>query len=697
MTYASTPAYRPPHTDGLNPLQILRRLCSRRWLLLFVTNIVFASLAYAVFQIQPLYTATAEILIEAPPAEPTNPLQTSPSQLADREKVASEVQVLMSRGLADSAVRAFHLSERAEFNPTLDLSLLGRFRVLIGATGTQAEIAANFTGRLNVFPVGTSRVIAVAFTSNDPELARDVANRVADLYIDGQRQSRVDLNAQASGWLQKQIESLRERVADSEAKAEMFRAGTGLLEGNGVQLQSQQLSELNTQLGAVRAARAEAEARVAALERLAGQNGGEVSGNESEAQVLQSPLIQQLRGQEVQLKREISEMSAELLPTHPRMIQKQAELDNLEGQIHSEIEKVIASVRSEARVAATRENTVQRQLRTLESRRAVADRDQIELRALERESAADRSVLEAFLARYTEISTRGDASIQETNARIISRAETPEAPSFPQKGPMLVLAAMIAFGFGLGVASIAELTSRKIRYLNDIDWVSGAPVLAALPPVKKSRDAALLKPSGKFAEGIRALYAGLGLWPVGDQRGRAVVVTSTARGEGRTTTAVGLARSMAESGLRVLLIDADFQHPDLAKVLGLSQPMGFKDLIAGRAGYSDVIVRQPNSSLHVMAAGEAEGASLLSSRQLQPIMLGLVYAYDVVVLDCAPVNSGDAQALLWIADQCVYAVRWNATKRDRVLAGVRQLSASRGRGGISLVLTGANVSATYTS
>src|SRR5580765_4165851 len=101
MAYgSSTAVYRPQAQDGLNPLQLFRRLWSRRWLMFVVSVIVFSGLAALIFRIQPLYTATAQIVIEAPPVDPTNPLQATPSPLADREKVASEVQVLMSRGLA---------------------------------------------------------------------------------------------------------------------------------------------------------------------------------------------------------------------------------------------------------------------------------------------------------------------------------------------------------------------------------------------------------------------------------------------------------------------------------------------------------------------------------------------------------------------------------------------------------------------
>jgi polysaccharide biosynthesis transport protein len=691
MTYGTTPGYRPLQTDGLNPMQILRRVASRKWLLLCVAAAVFGTLAFVISRLEPLYTASAEIVIEAPPALPTNPLQPTVALSADREKVMSEVQVLMSRGLAQKAVREFKLNTKPEFNASLDGSLGGKIRRFMGERGTQTEVVQRFMSRLNVYQIGTSRVIAVEFTSADPVLARDIANRVADLYIEDQRQARVDLNARASGWLSEQIDALRQRVADSEAKAEEYRAHTGLLEGNGVQLQSQQLTELNTQLSAARAARSEADARAASLTRL---NGTDIAdGEESELQVLQSPLIQQLRQQEVQLKRDITDMSADLLPTHPRMIQKQAELEDLQAQIHAEIGKVIASVKNEAQVAASREASVQRQLRELEARRIIADRDQIELRALEREAAANRSVLESFMSRYTEISTRGDISIQETNARVISRAETPEGPSFPQRGPMFVLAAMVAFALGLGVVFVAELTRRTIRFRNDIEGAAGARVLAALPDVAEPQKEALRREGGAFVDGLRSLHAALGIVPAGgNRRGRILAITSTARGEGRTTTAISFARSMAQAGLRVLLIDADFGHPQLESKLGRKLPWGFRDLLAGRAGYSHVISRDPASPLNVMPAGHAYQTSVLVSPKLLPVLGGLVHAYDVVVIDCEPASSGDAQYLMRLADQCLYAVRWNSTDRDRVVENVRNIQAARRRGGLGFVMTGAELS-----
>src|SRR5262249_28740932 len=147
-----------------------------------------------------------------------------------------------------------------------------------------------------------------------------------------------------------------------------------------------QLSELNTQLTTARAARAEAEARVGNVRRLASSGRLSAAAADSDISVLQSPLIQQLRAQEVQLKRAVTQLASQLLPTHPRMVQKQAELANLEQQIRNEVQKIVNSVRNEANVAAAREASVQRQLGQLEARRVASDRDEIQLRALVRDA-----------------------------------------------------------------------------------------------------------------------------------------------------------------------------------------------------------------------------------------------------------------------------------------------------------------------
>lgn len=675
-------------SDGLNPTQIARRVWSRRDLLFAVAGVLFVFLIVVIMTLTPVYTGTAQVVIEPQPADITNPLNAQVPQAADREKVMSEIQIILSRNIAEKAVRDLHLEQRSEFNSALDGSGLGAFkRAFSGVQTNQAEIVERYFSKLNVYQVGTSRVIAIEFSSYDPVLARDAANRIADLYLQEQREARLASTDRAADWLSNQIDSLRERVAESEAKVEEYRSQNGLLEGTGATLQTQQITELNSQLSAARAAKAEAEARAASLERATGGSDSDASASA----VVNSPLIQALRTSEVQLKREISEMAAQLLPTHPRMVQKQAELADLEAQIRAEIGKVLASVRNEAEVAAAREASLQRDMAQLESRRVVSDRDQIQLRALEREATANRGVLENFLTRYTEISSRGTMAVQEANARVISRATLPENPSFPQKTPMLVLAGLVSIFGGLLAVFVADLMDHKIRHLNDIEKVSGVPVLASVPTVSMPQDEAMRNPMGAYAESIRAIQTGLGIVPAGrGRRGRIIAVTSTSRGEGRTTTSVALARSMAQSGLRVLLIDADLRHPDLQYLLDLPPSYGFTDLVTGRVSFQQVITRDPDSPAHVMPCGSASGASAIRSPRLMHVMYGLVNAYDAIVFDCGPAPAAETQLITRMADHCVYAVRWNATERDQVLAGVRRLAANGTRAGIGLVLTRAD-------
>jgi len=684
-------------SDGIYPMNIARRVWDRRALLFLVAGGVFAVIVLIIFSLTPRYTGSAQILIEAPPGQLTNPLEPPSFPFADREKVASEIQVLLSRDLADEAVRRLGLAELPEFTTP---GLYGRLRAaLFGSSNNRhTHAVGRYYERLRVYQVGTSRVIAVDFSSRDPALAHDGANVIAELYIQDQREARLEVNARARDWLSEQIETLRQNVAVSEAAVEEFRARTGLLEGTGVQLQSQELSELNGQLITARAARSEARVRAATLEQLIDSGGADQNGLDSVIEVLQSSLIQQLRVQEVQLKREITELSAQLLPSHPLMIQKQGELNSLSQQTRSEVQKIISSLHNEVLISGAREASLQRDLNALKGRRAIANRSEIELRALERDATANRTLLESLLARYAEVSARGDISIQEANARIISQAHAPESPSFPQKAPLLVLGMMIAFSAGLVTVFFAEMSNRNIRRAEDIETSLGIPVLAVLPQLdgvtrqnKNGPD-----PDRTYVNALRSLQAELNVVPSDKQRGRIVLLTSTVSGEGHTATAISLARIMARSGLRVLLIDADFHQPEIAEILGLRMLWGFSELLTGRAGYKHVIAVDRSSGMHVMPAGNslANPTPLLLSPRFEEIMGQLAQAYDIIVLDGAPLAyTNDSQLLARMADQCIYAVRWNATERNRMTEGMRRLSFAGLHGAIGAVLTDAPMSA----
>ena len=164
-------------TDGLTPGQILRRVWSRRHLLIRTTAAVLALIAFMILSLTPRYTGAARILLESSAQRVANPLDAAASTVADAESLATEIQVLLSRGLADRVIADLNLANRPEFNPNLKTSWTAGFRAAVdGIKGTNAVALQAYYDRLRVYQVGTSRVVAIDFSSQDPQLARDVAN-----------------------------------------------------------------------------------------------------------------------------------------------------------------------------------------------------------------------------------------------------------------------------------------------------------------------------------------------------------------------------------------------------------------------------------------------------------------------------------------------------------------------------------------
>ncbi|RMF05564.1 MAG: lipopolysaccharide biosynthesis protein, partial [Alphaproteobacteria bacterium] len=393
--------------------------------------------------VTPLYTSQARILIEYDePAfmRPRSETQgTDKRPLLDQEAVASQVQVLLSRDLAREVVKELKLAESSEFTSLSAPAAF--FRKMLMAVGLARPVSPRtleeraldlFQKRLSVYQVAKSRVIAIDFSSRDPKVAAAVPNALAKAYLTWQRREKLRQTNDASAWLSEQIATLRKKVAEAEAKVEEFRNATGLISGrNNEALDTQQLSELNSQLILAKAARTEAQARADLITKML-KEGGDIA---SAPDVLRSPLIQRLLEQRVQVRREIAELSATLLPSHPRIRQLRSELADFDRQIRQEAEKIVVALRNEARIAGAREESLRNSLNELKKEAGETSANQIKLRALQREAKANRDLLESYLARLNEANARRDVSAVPAHASIISHAHVEDEPSFPKKGP----------------------------------------------------------------------------------------------------------------------------------------------------------------------------------------------------------------------------------------------------------------------
>jgi uncharacterized protein involved in exopolysaccharide biosynthesis/Mrp family chromosome partitioning ATPase len=407
--------------------------------------------------VRPLYTSGARILIQNDESAFTRPgteRSFEPRTSLDEQAVQNQVQVLSSRDLILQVVKDLDLTTNAAFakDAGTPLLLLTRFGLGRGTPQSEEERAANaLADHLEVFQLSKSSMIAFEYTSGEPQLAASIANTLADVYIGWQRTAKIAQTKDATAWLSAQIEVLRQRVAESEAAAEKFRASEGLYAGsNNVTLNAQQLSELNSQLILAAAQTWEAEARARLIKQMLADNGD----IDATPEVLKSQLIINLIEQRVHVQRELAELSATLMPSHPRIQQLKSELADVRAQVRAEGDKVAKSLESEAQMAAAREASLRASLNAAKTTSAGLGDAEIKLQALEREAKANRDLLESYLVRYRDASARHDMGAVPAQATIVSRAHAAVLPSFPKRGPLtlLVMAATALLAFATVLA-----------------------------------------------------------------------------------------------------------------------------------------------------------------------------------------------------------------------------------------------------
>src|SRR5206468_4093975 len=378
----------------------------------------------------------------------------------DQEAVTSQVQLALSRDLARQVIKQLKLGELAEFDSTLrgvslmrySLGFLGLAKDPLSMTPEERVLESYFE-RLAVFPVDKSRVISVEFQSSDPELAARVANTVADNYLAVQQTARQEQTRAAGRWLSGEIDVLRKRVAEAEAKVEEFRAKTNLFMGtNGTTLSNQTLGESNRDLAGARSQKADLEAKAKFIRDVL-KRGAPVEYSD----MINSELIRRLNEQRVTLRAQLAEQSSTLLDNHPRIKELKAQISDLDKQIRDEAARLARSVENDARIAGARVESLQSSLDQLKVQAASTNGQDVELRALEREAKAQRDLLESYLAKYREATTRENIDTGPADGRIISRATVSNIPAYPKKLPIVLIATLATLLLSTGLIATGDL------------------------------------------------------------------------------------------------------------------------------------------------------------------------------------------------------------------------------------------------
>lgn len=621
-------------------------------LVILLALVVGAGVFAYLSTIEPRYRAEATLLIETSATDDLTPGdQGLNATLLDQEGIQSQVELVRSRDVAEAVIAELNLTEIAEFDPEqAEPSLIDRVMGLVGLGNNPSDlpmedlVLAEFRERLGVSAIQQTRVIVVTFESVDPQLAAEIVNAVARQYITLQRDVRRDNAANATAWLQAEIDALSQRVIDAETAVEEFRTDENLfLAGRDtnqrdVTLVAQQLADLSAELTRVQSQRAEAEA-TAAMIRANIENDAALTSLD----VLNSSLIQRLREQVVLLRAEIAEASATLLPGHPRIRALNAQIADLEREIAAEARNILTGLENETELALGYETQLAQQIDALKATATVSSQAEVELRALERIANAERDLLETYLALAREAISRQNSDSLPINVRVISPASPPIEPYYPPTLGMTAVAVIITLMIGAAFLLVRELASGRavrpvarpalpavpddVRVDGHVRWADDGDVRRMMPTDPGDR-AAL---ANRIEQALTSIAQKLR-----QDEARRVLITMAApidEEEGRPLAAVALARTLARTGARVLLVDLHSDDADRMAMGDEEQLPGFGDLFAGEASFAQVIFRDRSSPAHFIPRGKS--VDLGAGDRFAELTDALDQTYDHVIYDAS--------------------------------------------------------------
>ena len=420
---------------------------------------------YVVLMFVPrMYESSASILVEPRDSSflrASNDTASSGGSVSDDMAIASQVELVQSRDTLLSVIDSEDLRSVTELN-TASPGIIGIFASLVGPPPKRdltEVVLNNVRNRLTVIQERDSRIINVYFRSENPELAARVANAIANAHVSRRAGLVIEDTADASKWLESEIDNLRQKVAEADAKVANFRIDNDLFNGmdGNSSLVDQQLSDIATQITQSQERQSTATSRAKVLRSLI-QKGKPI---DSVPAIQDSATIAQLAEQKSSLQSQKAELSARLLPNHPSLVALNAQIAEINQQMLQEGERIADALEAEADIEKSIESSLRDQLTRLKATASGDLTNGVTLAELEREAKAQRDLLETYLVRYRDASSRTDVNSALPDVRVVTAAAPSVEPASPKTALILIAVAVISLAGQIGQILFAELVSGR--------------------------------------------------------------------------------------------------------------------------------------------------------------------------------------------------------------------------------------------
>ncbi|NNK06670.1 MAG: polysaccharide biosynthesis tyrosine autokinase [Myxococcales bacterium] len=662
-----------------------------RWWIICTSLAVTTLVTLWTFRLPKVYQAT--VTLEYDP-NPISPLGTSVEDvsgqvshfLMSREFFETQNRIIQSRAVAERVVEHLGLADDPTFfgqEPGADW------------TPVSKEVAAQrLQSKLSLDPIKDTRLVLLKVRDNDPERAATLANMVASSYIEKTMEDRLGSTAAAAEWLAQQLDSTRTQLNESEHALHEFKKQHNVLSvsvENRQNLLAEEIREYNERLTDIRARRIELEARLGRLKATRSQPEAVQDtdrGEDSELDALRTELRSKMT--------ERASLAVRYGDSHPKILELKGEIAAIRSSIDYEIKTLIKVAADDLKEAQAVENGLSKVQNKAQKAGMDLNLREIEYSRLNRQRESNAKLYDLLLKRTAE--TDLTRLLRTTHVRVVDAALVPKGAISPMVSLNVIGGAFGGLLLGFGLAFLLHQMDRRIQDVPDVERL-GLTILGVFPRVsasgadssggyssRRKRERVVevenpdqvvhTHPMSMAAESCRTVRTNL-MFMAAESPNKTMVVTSANPKDGKTTVATNISIALAQSGQRVLLIDADLRRPRIHKAFGLENHAGLTNTLVGERTLTQVTRDVGIDKLSVVTCGPLppNPAELLHTQQFSRLLEEAASQYDRVIFDSPPLRAVTDAAIL--APQCggvLLVVRARATTRDAVLAAIRSLT-----------------------